>query len=551
MPNPSHTGMPVSVPRTSPVPTVPNRPSYLGTRAPPVNTGNNHRISPGPTGPHHAVPNRMAHPAPNPQSRVSPVNSRIPTGPNGQQSRISPVNTGPHSRISLGPTGPHHAVPNMMGHPGTANANNQQSRISPVNVGPHRRISPGPNGQQSRISPVNAGPHRRVSPVNVGSHSRISPGPSPPQNVMPHRMAHPGTIHPGMVHSGAMHAVAMTTQGLVNYPPNMAVTTTTWYPPHDPRHYNVAQSVPRQNVPTSVQNVQHQLHTQMMNMQGPATSHVQRHQGPTSPLQVHIVPQIPGQGARLPVSQQAQQSQLQGHQVRPMQGHQVHPGQQVLPGQGHPMHAGQHVVPGQSFPTSSQANMAPWPNPHAPNVAGPLNARSHQGMPAHVQSQQNVGVHHSLPTSNTNGPSPNTNNLPPSVDPTSRITQLNQSQTGHVGQTQNGGQTNEAFSWYNMKHQTPGDIKQGDIKLSPTAKLEKSRIKGKVDPSTIHIDPENTTPHLELPSNSNVDIEVPPNAIVIQPEDDLDYPGTPPPCMSPIRDDLEDSPPGNLKIFLK
>ncbi len=588
----------------SPVPAgpnhaVPNRMTHPASnpqsRVSPVNIGPHSRISPGPntphsrispgpTGPHHAVPNRMAHPASNPQSRVSPVNigphSRIspgPTGPNNavtnrmghpgpnQQSRVSLVNTGPHSRISPGParpnhqispdpTGPHHAVTNRIGHPGATNVTNQQTRISPVNTGPHRRISPGPNGQHSRISPVNAGPHSRVSPVNIGSHSRISPGPSPPQNAMPLRMAHPGLIHRGVAPPRAMQAV----QGPVNYPPNMAVTTTTWYPPHEPRHYNVTQSVPRPNVPISVQN---QFHTQMMNMQQSATSQVQqRHQGPTSPLQVHIVPQIPGQGARLPVNQH------QGQQVHHGQGHQVHSGQQVHPGQAHqhrhqqvpiPAQSGQiqntmayaHVQGAPSFPPSSQASMVPWPNPQASHVSGSQN-QSHQNMPAPVQIHQHVGVNHALPTSNPNGPSPNNNSVQPSVNPTSRITQPNQPQTGHDGQTQNGIQTNEAFSWYNMKHQTPSNINQGDIKLSPSAKLEKSRIKGKVDPSTIHIDPDNPTPHLELPTNSNVDIEVPPNAIVIQPEDDLDYPGTPPPCMSPIRDDLEDSPLGKLKILV-
>ncbi len=41
-----------------------------------------------------------------------------------------------------------------------------------------------------------------------------------------------------------------------------------------------------------------------------------------------------------------------------------------------------------------------------------------------------------------------------------------------------------------------------------------------------------------MPSNTDADLEVPPNAIVIQPEDDLDYPGTPPPCMSPVSHDV-------------
>ncbi len=41
-----------------------------------------------------------------------------------------------------------------------------------------------------------------------------------------------------------------------------------------------------------------------------------------------------------------------------------------------------------------------------------------------------------------------------------------------------------------------------------------------------------------MSGNTDADLEVPPNAIVIQPEDDLDYPGTPPPCMSPVSHDV-------------
>ncbi len=338
-----------------------------------------------------------------------------------------------------------------------------------------------------------------------------------PNQPQPTRMGHPGTVRPATPHPGTTHAVTnhpivpmsshrpamppSTThmqQTPTHYPPNMDLTARFGYQPFDPRQYSVNQNVPRQNVPISVQN---QFHSQAINGQRPATSQIglqQMQQGPISPPQVQIVPQIPGQGTRQQLNHHLQQRQGQQvhlpqgqvQQVLQGQGHQVHPGQQVLSGQGHAPGQVQwnqvhnpmgfpHLQSAANVPIPSHANTAPWPNPQAPhvtvNISPPQNHQTHQARSPQSQTHQRVGVNQGLPVSSATSPPQNTN-VQPNVNPVPRLTHLNQAATGQGGETPSGSEASQGFSWYNMEHQAPGAVK-----TSPSAKL-KPEIASKVEP---------------------------------------------------------------------